>query len=120
MSKLKSYQDLAAWRCAVELSREAYTIARQLPPEERFELSAQIRRAAVSVPANIAEGYARQHRKEYLQFLGIASGSLAELQTLLILLVKLQILSRDQIKAAYKRSEEMGRILFSLRSSLYP
>ncbi|MBW8887713.1 MAG: four helix bundle protein [Fibrobacteres bacterium] len=120
MPKLNSYRDLTAWRRGVDLARAAYLVARSLPIEERFELSSQIRRAAVSIPANIAEGYARQYRKEYLQFLAIACGSLAELQTLLILAVKLDLVSRDQIKTAYKEAEEVGKILFSLKKSLYP
>jgi four helix bundle protein len=75
------YRDLRAWQSAMELAEATYRATGALPSEERFGLTAQMRRASVSVPSNIAEGNARPTRGEYLHFLGIARGSLAELET---------------------------------------
>ena len=83
------FRDLRVWQAAMELVEKVYQYTARLPPEERFGLVSQIRRAAVSVPSNIAEGNARTTRGEYVQFLGIARGSLAELETQLLLCPRL-------------------------------
>ncbi|MBK8070294.1 MAG: four helix bundle protein [Rhodanobacteraceae bacterium] len=77
------YQDLVVWQRAIDLVPTVYAAIRNFPPHENFALSAQIRRSAVSISANIAEGQGRQHRKEFLQHLSIAKGSLAELHSLM-------------------------------------
>lgn len=120
MFEIRSYRDLFAWQRAMELARLSYLVAKLFPREELYELSSQLRRAAVSVPANIAEGHARNHRKEFIQFLGIAKGSLAELQTLLTLSVNLGLVSASDIASAYLKSEEVEKILSSLVLSLAP
>lgn len=81
---MKSYEDLVVWQRAVDLIPKVYELVKRFPRHETYALSDQVRRSAVSVPANIAEGQARQHPKEFLQHLSIARGSLAELHTLLI------------------------------------
>ena len=86
---VQSYRDLRVWQQAIDLAPEVYRLLKKLPKEENYALSDQIRRAAVSIPANIAEGQARQHTKVFLQHLSIAKGSLAELDTLLIVAEKL-------------------------------
>ena len=95
-----SYRDLRVWRQAMQLVSLTYGVVRRLPPDERFALGDQMRRAAVSVPTNIAEGNSRFHRKEYLQFLSIARGSLAELDTLFELAVDLGYLSAAETQEA--------------------
>ena len=79
---VQNYRDLKVWQESMDLTPEVYRLQRKLPKEETYGLGDQIRRAAVSIPANIAEGHARQHTKEFLQYLAIARGSLAELETL--------------------------------------
>ena len=85
---VKNYTELLVWRKAMELTAEVYRIVKMLPKEELFALSDQMRRAAVSIPSNIAEGQARTSTREFLKFLSIAKGSKAELETQLILCVK--------------------------------
>jgi four helix bundle protein len=79
---IRTYRDLEVWQRGMALAKEVYALARSLPSEERFGLISQLQRAAVSVPANIAEGHARDSTKEYLRFVSIALGSLAEVGTL--------------------------------------
>ncbi len=81
---IQNYKELEVWQIAMDLAETCYQITRGFPKEELFGLTSQIRRAAVSIPANIAEGHARHHTKEYLQFLGVARGSLMELETHLL------------------------------------
>jgi four helix bundle protein len=82
MAKLQGYRDLIVWQKSMTLTKQVYSCTRSFPKEETYGLTSQIRRAAVSIPANIAEGQARNSTGEFLQFLGIARGSLAELETL--------------------------------------
>jgi four helix bundle protein len=81
MAVVKTYRDLIAWQRGMELARAVYRATRKMPADERFGLTMQMRRAAVSIPSNIAEGHARQSRTDYLRFLRVARGSLAELST---------------------------------------
>lgn len=90
---VRSYRDLRVWQKAMELAPAVYAALKCLPKEENYALADQIRRAVVSIPANIAEGHAREHRKEFIQFLAIAKGSLAELDTLLELGLRLNYFS---------------------------
>ena len=92
----RTFRDLIAWRKGVELAKSVYHTTRTLPATERFGLMTQMRRAAVSVPSNIAEGNARESRKDYLHFLRIARGSLAELETQFVICQELQMLSNTQ------------------------
>ena len=85
MSGIKSYRDLRVWECGMELSLACYSLTRQFPSHEQYGLTSQIRRAAVSIPANIAEGHGKSGSGNYLQHLSHARGSLRELETLLIL-----------------------------------
>src|SRR5262245_40474625 len=97
---IRSYRDLAVWQFGMDLVVASYSIAKTLPAIERFELAAQIRRASVSVPANIAEGYGRRHRGEYLHHLYIANGSLKELETELILTERLGYTTTESLTKA--------------------
>jgi four helix bundle protein len=116
MSKLESYRDLEVWKISMQLAREVYQITEGMPKHEIYGLTSQIRRASVSVPANIAEGYGRNHRKEYVQFLGIANGSLKELETLLLLAHDLNYI--NDIAKLMSLCESAGRLLNRLRQSL--
>ncbi len=98
MGDRPSYQDLVIWQRAIELVPVVYATVKCFPKHEQFAMSDQMRRAVVSIAANIAEGQARQHQKEFLQYLSIARGSLAELHTLLIVAQRLQYISPDQLK----------------------
>lgn len=95
--KVKDYRDLKVWQRAMDLVPVAYRLARSLPRHEQFSLADQIRRSAVSVPANVAEGQARTHTREFLQHLSIARGSLAELHTLMLVAERLQYLTRAEL-----------------------
>jgi four helix bundle protein len=90
---VKTFRDLIAWQKAIKLAGKIYEVTARMPDSERFGLTAQMRRAAVSVPSNIAEGHGRQSRVDYLRFLRMARGSLMELQTQLILCEKLGFLT---------------------------
>lgn len=85
MNKIISYKDLIVWRRGIELVREIYSVTNKFPRNELYGLTSQMQRAAVSIPSNIAEGQQRKNLKEYLQFLRIALGSLAELETQMII-----------------------------------
>jgi four helix bundle protein len=83
---VQSFQDLTVWQKSLELTEKIYELSSNLPKEEKFGIISQIQRSAISIPSNIAEGYCRNNRKEYCQFIGIARGSAAELETQLIII----------------------------------
>ncbi len=109
-----SYRDLIAWQKAKSLALDVYRCTRRFPKDEIYGLSSQMRRAAVSVPSNIAEGKGRYSRKEFLQFLYHARGSLLELQTQLSIAHDLDYLDLAAFKSMESRTEELGRILNGL------
>ncbi len=111
---IRSFRDLIVWQKAVRLGVEIYAVTRLLPTEERFGLSQQLRRAGVSVASNIAEGHARQLRRDYVHFLSMARGSLAELDTQLEIARESKLLEARQTDEAERLSEEIGRMLTSL------
>jgi len=118
MSALKSYQELEVWKKSIELAEKVYRISAQFPAEEKFGMTSQINRAVVSVPANIAEGAERPGTREFLQFLGIASGSLAETETFLILAERLGMATKEQIVPAQSQAADVGRMINGLKRSL--
>jgi four helix bundle protein len=118
MESKQSYQDLVVWQRAIDLVPIVYRVLRTFPKHETYALSDQIRRAAVSIPANIAEGQARQHRKEFLQHLAIAKGSLAELHTLLIVAHRLSYLDLELLSTLEDHLGGVGRPLHGLVASL--
>ena len=113
-ASIKSYRDLLVWQKAVDLVVLAYRATAQFPNSEKYGLVSQIRRAATSIPANIAEGYGRGSRKDYAQFLFIAQGSLKELETHFIVAEKLSYLSAAQSTRLLSQTDELGRILGGL------
>src|SRR6266568_395906 len=114
----RSYRDLIAWQKAIELVTETYRASQSFPDSERFGLTSQLRRAAVSVLSNIAEGQGRQFTGEFKQFLGHARGSLLEVETQIFLARNLGYFSPERSTSLLKRTEEAGRILNGLMGSL--
>lgn len=117
-ARVRSYRDLEVWQRAITLSVACYRSTKPFPFEERFGLTAQIRRAAVSVAANVAEGYGRSHLNEYLRFLSVANGSLLELETHLLIAQQLDYLSPAACRALLVDSGTLGRMLAGLIRSL--
>ena len=113
-----SFKDLVVWQRATELSLAVYRLTALFPPSEQFGLTNQLRRASVSVSSNIAEGYGRSTKGEYLQFLGHARGSNFEVQSQLFLAEGLNLGSKDLRSSAQDLSEEVSRMLVSLMNKL--
>jgi four helix bundle protein len=113
-----SYRKLDVWQKAMDLLVECYRTSKEFPREELYGLTSQLQRAAVSVPANIAEGQGREHRKEFLHHLSIAHGSVAELETHLQIAERLGYLNSGEVQSLLTRSEEIGRMINGLRKSL--
>src|SRR5271157_5376596 len=114
----KSYQDLLAWQKAMDLVAEVYRITRSFPKEEAYGLVSQLRRAAVSVPSNIAEGQGRRGAGEFKHFLRLSLGSLMELETQVMIAERLHYLELDSAKTILGDSAELGRVLNGLINSL--
>jgi four helix bundle protein len=104
-----SFRNLLAWQKAFDLTIETYKAIKKFPKSEAYGLISQIQRSAVSIPANIAEGYERNHKKEYLQHLFIAKGSLGELETHLLLACRLGYLSEEEYDSIEKIRKETAR-----------
>jgi four helix bundle protein len=115
---LQSYRDLLVWQKSMDLVAEVYLVAKRLPDTERYGLISQMQRAAVSIPSNISEGYGRSHRGDYLHHLSVANGSLKEVETQLLLSVRLGYLQGSEIEAAMSLADEAGRMLTSLVKKL--
>ena len=116
MAKIRTFRDLIVWQKAMDLARTVYLATKAMPPAEQFGLTNQMRRAAYSIPSNIAEGYARQSRPDYLKFLRIARGALAELSTQVELAVTLGMIATD--RQTQLLLEEVDRVLQFLIMSL--
>jgi four helix bundle protein len=114
----ESYRDLIAWRKAMDLVTEVYRVTRKFPRDELYGLTNQLRRAAVSVPSNIAEGQARFSHKEFHHFLSHARGSLVEIETQLMIAQNLVYLSPQQTKPLLDKTAELGRVLNGLIASI--
>ncbi len=115
---IRTYRDLEVWQRAMDLVEIAYRLTKTLPTEERYGLKSQIQRAAVSIPANIAEGHGRIHRKEYVHHLSIARGSLMEVETHLAIAVRLKLLDRDKVLPAWDLAQQVGKLLNGLIAAL--
>lgn len=111
-------EQLKVWQLAMEIAKDVYLITRDFPSEEKFGLTSQIRRAAVSIASNIAEGAGRYSDKEFSQFLSIASGSSFEVRTQLLLAEQLDFASNDGITPVLNKLSELERMILGLRKSL--
>lgn len=109
--KIQSFQDLKIWQLGVEIVLDVYKAIQNFPREELYGLTSQIRRAAVSIPANIAEGFRRYHPKEHQQYLRVAFGSLAELETELFIAKKFGYFHTDSMDNAKSKIDSLGRML---------
>jgi len=111
---VKTYRDLIVWQKAMALVTEIYVVSKLFPRREDYGLTSQLRRCAVSIPSNIAEGYGRHTRNEYVRFLQIAAGSLYELQTQMEISANLEYLKKDAFERLYEMTREIERMLTSL------
>ena len=117
-NKPQSYKDLNVWQKGIELAKLIYQMTLRFPSEEKFGLVSQMRRAAVSIPSNIAEGQARRTTGEFIQFISHAEGSVAELNTQLILATELHFCSTSDSRSSSELIEHLRRMLNGLRRRL--
>lgn len=115
---MQSYKDLIVYQKGYKLALETYQTTKNYPREEIYGLTSQMRRSAVSIPCNVAEGYRRGHRKEYIQFLYVAHGSCSELETLLSLSYDLKLINKEIFDKLYQLQEEVSKLLKGLIVSL--
>ena len=115
---ISHYEELIVWQKAMDLVVEVYRIVKIFPKEETDALSDQMRRAAVSIPSNIAEGQQRQTAKEFKYFLSVAKGSVAELNTQLYICKRLSYLTEEQLQKAFVLTDEVGKMLSGLISKI--
>ncbi len=114
---VKCYKDLKVWQKAMDLVIESYRLTKLLPKSETYGLASQTQRAAVSIPANIAEGHGREHLGDYLRHLSIARGSWMKLETLLLIMTRPYI-PIDEVKGTFEMVRELDRMLSGLAKSL--
>jgi four helix bundle protein len=115
---IETYQDLRVWRDAMDLAEACYRLTGSFPRDELYGLSSQVRRATVSIPANIAEGYGRNSKGAYVQFLRVAQGSLKELETHIVLAERLGLATADATGPILTSCDSLGRMLWSLIRSI--
>ncbi|RWK55289.1 four helix bundle protein [Mesorhizobium sp.] len=116
--KINDYRDLNVWKDSMELAAEIYLATKAFPREELFGMTSQMRRAAVSIPANIAEGFGRGQRKPFVQFLRVAQGSLKELETHTLLSMRFGLLDEKSAGVLSVRFEKLGKMMRSFIRSL--
>ena len=112
--KIKSYKDLRIWQFGIEIVESIYKLTEAFPKEEVYVLTSQMRRASISIPSNIAEGFARQYNREYIQFVYIAFGSCIELETHLEIVKKLKYNTVDKINEISDKLNHLTRMIMSL------
>ena len=115
---IRNYRDLLVWQKAMHLVEEVYQLTSRFPADERFGLVAQLRRAAVSIPSNIAEGQARKSTREFVQFISLAEGSLAEVDTQLLLSERLGLCVDRDVQTLFSVIEEIRKMLMALGARL--
>lgn len=116
--EVKGYRDLVIWQKAMQIAEDVYALVKKLPREETYAMSDQMRRAAVSMPSNIAEGQERNSTKEFIQFLSIARGSKSELETQLELCARVGMLSQEDITPILEELCKEGRMISALIKKL--
>ena len=116
--EIKSFRDLIIWQRGINLVKDVYKETRNFPKEELYGLTNQIRRSAISIPSNISEGHIRQHRAEFRQFLNIALGSLAELETQIIIARELNYLSIEKSENLIDQMSSLGKMMRGLMKKL--
>lgn len=118
MSFIKPYKDLLVWQKGIEIVKEIYLICKDLPKDEVFGLQSQMKRAAISIPSNIAEGYGRNYTQNYIQFIKIARGSLLELETQIIISKELDMISEDKFDKIINLITEENKMLNAFIKSI--
>jgi len=116
--QISSYRDLEVWQRGIDLVQLAYAFAEKLPKSECYGLTSQLQRASVSVPANIAEGHARKSSKEFLQFISISLGSLAEVETYFHIMERLSYIESSETKLALEKTDRLGKMLRGLQQTI--
>ncbi|MFL5553927.1 MAG: four helix bundle protein [Gemmatimonadaceae bacterium] len=119
-AQITSYRDLDIWQVAMQVVIEIYRLTRAFPPDEKFGLVAQLRRAAVAIPSNIAEGHGRQGAPEFRRFVSIARGSVSEVETQLAVAVALGFTGADEITSLSSQLDRLSKMLFGLYRRLSP
>lgn len=115
---IKSYKELIVWQKSIDLVKEIYILTKHFPADEIYGLTLQIKRAAVSIPSNIAEGYGRRSTKSYAQFCSIAYGSALELETQLLIAKELKLTSEEKFKNTDSLLNEVAKMLNSMLSKI--
>lgn len=116
--RIQSFRDLKVWQLAIDLVQACYEETKSFPRDEIFGITSQLRRAAVSIPANIAEGQGRHHTKEFIHFVGVARGSVMELETHLIVCERIGYLTSEASGKLQSQTAEISRMLSGLRKAL--
>jgi four helix bundle protein len=117
-TRIGSYRDWDVWKLAVDIVIDIYRVTRRFPAEEKFGLIAQLRRAAVAIPSNIAEGHNRRGAGEFRRFVSIARGSAAEVETQLAVAVALALIAADEVTPLLSKLDRLSKMLFGLYRSL--
>lgn len=115
---VKSHRDLLVWQKSIHLVKAIYSLTGKWPATEQFGLTSQIRRAAVSVPSNIAEGHGRRSQREFAKYLNIAHGSLMEVETQLVIASELNYLNKSELDNCLAITSEIGRMIFGVLNSI--
>lgn len=118
MEKIRNFKDLKIWQKGIEIVKDIYAATKNFPKEELYGLTSQMRRSSISIPSNIAEGFKRHHNKEYSQFLHIALGSAAELETQLIIANELGLVNNEKINAILEEIDHISKMISSLLNKL--
>jgi four helix bundle protein len=112
--KIKSFKGLRVWQLGIEIVKEIYRLTENFPKKEVYRLTSEIRRSVISIPSNIAEGFRRYHNKEYRQFLFVALGSCAELETQIIIAKELSYINEDDKVKVLEKSDHLSRMISNL------
>ncbi len=117
-SSVRSYRDLLVWQKSMDLAMEIYAVVKNFPKEELYGLTSQMKRSALSVPSNIAEGSSRRTTGEFMRYINIATGSLAEIETQIIFSSRLNYINKEITSSLLKQADEVSRMLQGLYNSL--
>jgi len=112
--KIKNFRDLDIWKLGVEIVENIYKVSKDFPKDELYGLTSQMRRSAVSISLNVAEGFARKHNREYKQFLYVALGSCAELETQIEIAFRLKYLDKAELEALLEKINHVTRMIMNL------
>ena len=118
MEKIKSFKELRIWQKGMEIVKDTYLLTKKFPKEELYGLSSQMKRSAISIPSNVAEGFKRYHNKEYSQFLYIALGSIGELETQVIIAQELGFIAKEELEAISEKIDHVSKMTASLINKL--